>query len=460
MADIITTLHRKGNPSDNVYPNVKEENIPDTIQRKLTQGSGINITSDNVISANFDTTTIQSQLGNPLVYNYFDSANAVVGYISNEGELVSTSGFYTDTNSYKSTALANGLTLRVYDFLNKRFKNFRINYYSESYSFVRSVYSTTSVTIDSSIAPYFTCSAQVSTATALYQTMLTPLNPPLQFYDYNAIVSIQSQITSLNERIDNFSSSPLSKATFLNSGDSVAYGALLTEDNGGIVDGKRMNYMAWVAQWYGGTEVNLGHSGGCIAVASDSKYHLMENNQYVTAFSAYSGQEVYLTLMWGFNDSSSISSGAETLGEIVDSPTTSTEFDDTSYIGAYQHLLTYLLTDTTYDYSKFHILVLIPPIRNDMQSLLRQLCIYYRIGFFAFGDWRTNGLYNNKSVLYSPYTSMAIDGTTSSPHFISLGSVSSDILTYQSRYTFDGVHPNAFGHKKLGKRLIPYLLEC
>ena len=47
----ITTLHPYMNRNKNRYPNVKEENIPGTIQRKLTAGSGINISPDNVISA-------------------------------------------------------------------------------------------------------------------------------------------------------------------------------------------------------------------------------------------------------------------------------------------------------------------------------------------------------------------------------------------------------------------------
>lgn len=47
----ITTLHPYMNRNKNRYPNVKEENIPDTIQRKLTAGTGINISPENVISA-------------------------------------------------------------------------------------------------------------------------------------------------------------------------------------------------------------------------------------------------------------------------------------------------------------------------------------------------------------------------------------------------------------------------
>ena len=47
----ITTLHPYMNRNKNRYPNVKEENIPDTIQRKLTAGTGISISPENVISA-------------------------------------------------------------------------------------------------------------------------------------------------------------------------------------------------------------------------------------------------------------------------------------------------------------------------------------------------------------------------------------------------------------------------
>ena len=47
----ITTLHPYMNRNKNRYPNVREENIPDTIQRKLTAGTGINISPENVISA-------------------------------------------------------------------------------------------------------------------------------------------------------------------------------------------------------------------------------------------------------------------------------------------------------------------------------------------------------------------------------------------------------------------------
>lgn len=47
----ITTLHPFLNRDKNRYPNVKDENIPDSIQRKLTPGDGIKIDEDNVISA-------------------------------------------------------------------------------------------------------------------------------------------------------------------------------------------------------------------------------------------------------------------------------------------------------------------------------------------------------------------------------------------------------------------------
>ena len=36
MTDVITTLHPEGAPEDNLYPNVKDENIPSNIRRKGT----------------------------------------------------------------------------------------------------------------------------------------------------------------------------------------------------------------------------------------------------------------------------------------------------------------------------------------------------------------------------------------------------------------------------------------
>lgn len=33
MADVITTLHPEGAPEDNLYPNVRDENVPSSVQR-------------------------------------------------------------------------------------------------------------------------------------------------------------------------------------------------------------------------------------------------------------------------------------------------------------------------------------------------------------------------------------------------------------------------------------------
>jgi len=46
MADVITTLHPEGAPEDNLYPNVKDENIPSTIARK----TDIKYTSEELVS--------------------------------------------------------------------------------------------------------------------------------------------------------------------------------------------------------------------------------------------------------------------------------------------------------------------------------------------------------------------------------------------------------------------------
>lgn len=47
----ITTLHPYLNRNKNRYPNVRDENIPESIQRKLIPGDGISIDGNNVISA-------------------------------------------------------------------------------------------------------------------------------------------------------------------------------------------------------------------------------------------------------------------------------------------------------------------------------------------------------------------------------------------------------------------------
>ncbi len=54
MADVITTLHPEGAPEDNLYPNVKDENVPSSIARK----SDIKYTSERLVSVqpNFDAT--------------------------------------------------------------------------------------------------------------------------------------------------------------------------------------------------------------------------------------------------------------------------------------------------------------------------------------------------------------------------------------------------------------------
>jgi hypothetical protein len=39
MADIITTLHPEGSPGDNLYPNVKLENLPQLPKEEIARGS-------------------------------------------------------------------------------------------------------------------------------------------------------------------------------------------------------------------------------------------------------------------------------------------------------------------------------------------------------------------------------------------------------------------------------------
>lgn len=60
MADIITTLHPEDAPEDNLYPNVKDENVPSSIARK----SDIKYTSEVLINQSFYFTTSFGLLAN------------------------------------------------------------------------------------------------------------------------------------------------------------------------------------------------------------------------------------------------------------------------------------------------------------------------------------------------------------------------------------------------------------
>ena len=59
MSDIITTLHEKGNPSNEVYPNIKGENIPDN-SITTTKLSDNAITNEKVNDGAISTSKIQN----------------------------------------------------------------------------------------------------------------------------------------------------------------------------------------------------------------------------------------------------------------------------------------------------------------------------------------------------------------------------------------------------------------
>lgn len=63
MADVIATLHRRNDPTTNIYPNVKDTNIPDTILRVADLGKYINLLSSLKISGDGDFISVTSDVG-------------------------------------------------------------------------------------------------------------------------------------------------------------------------------------------------------------------------------------------------------------------------------------------------------------------------------------------------------------------------------------------------------------
>ena len=76
MADKITTLKEEITGND-VYPNVKEENIPDTIQRKLTSGDGITIENNEVSLGTIQDKNIPDSTNKEVVFNNGVKTNKV-----------------------------------------------------------------------------------------------------------------------------------------------------------------------------------------------------------------------------------------------------------------------------------------------------------------------------------------------------------------------------------------------
>lgn len=63
MADIITTLHKRNDPSVDIYPNVKDTNIPDTILRVADLGKYVNLLTSIKINGDADYVSVTADVG-------------------------------------------------------------------------------------------------------------------------------------------------------------------------------------------------------------------------------------------------------------------------------------------------------------------------------------------------------------------------------------------------------------
>lgn len=456
MADIITTLHRKDDPSDNVYPNVKDENIPDTIQRKLTAGNGVSISSDNQISASFDETTINAKIGNVLQLNYLDNNDLTNGYYNGSSSTITPiSSWYSTTKYIEAPQAGTTLYFYTYDESTGVYSRTlgRMVSYDESYGFISNLYSTTGEIVVPTGAKYLRFCIRCESSTAIYYIMITPFaTSPTSFVSFGSYNSLQSQIDNLTGRA---SSSSLYGFRLLTCGDSVTQGATIEE-----VDGVRHAYGYWISTWYGMVLDNRGVGGATIATNSTStQYHFIEHYESILSETNYASQEYFLTLFFGINDVVAINNGTETIGTFDNTYDGSTTLDTNSFIGAYQTILWYILNnDNT---AKAHLLVILPPLNEGMITELKKMCIAYGITTYDFYGLDKAGFFGYVRGEGNVKTAILKDFYLPNDDQADYRLENATIMARdRARYLNDTVHPSEFGQKTLARRLLPYLLEC
>lgn len=453
MADILTTLHRKDDPSDNIYPNVKDENIPDTIQRKLSAGENISIDSNNTISATF-AQSLTDQLGAVEYLNVIDNDNLTTGYINEKNEVVSTNVWYHPTTL---APVSTGITYYVYGLTTSGVRyscnGFWLSLYDKDGAFISSKYiSSNSYVVTDTDAVYLRLSININNAREIYFAYSTIDKDQKAHYPYLTIYTIQQQISDLSSK----ASFPLVGKNLLCCGDSITYGSVLSKDNGGIDDnGNILNFGYWISSYFNMPYTNEGHPGGTIANGDTSKYNFVTN--YKTIFDKLAGTETYLTLWFGANDQGSIDDGKETEGTYDNTYNGDSTLDTTSFLGAYQTILYDLVTNESYD--QFHVLVVIPHIsKPTLLSGLYQMCLDYGIQTMVLVGQNLPRLYSQKwtNLFYWNGTSTNAQWATNT---IGTGSLPSNVSAgIQNKYTFDGVHPTEFGHKSLASWITSYLM--
>lgn len=132
MADIITTLHKRNDPTANIYPNVKDTNIPDTILRVADLGKYVNLLSSIKINGDADYVSVTADVGT------FATADITTLNISGISQFEGKSTFGSDVE------VDGGLTLNSPSSLHFKtgdkdytdFQNFLARYNSEAYQFL------------------------------------------------------------------------------------------------------------------------------------------------------------------------------------------------------------------------------------------------------------------------------------------------------------------------------------
>lgn len=449
--DIITTLHRKDDSSVNIYPNVKDENIPDTIQRKLKAGENISIT-DNTISATFEQ-SLTDQLGAVEYLNVIDNDNLTTGYINGQNEVVASNVWYHAT-TFAPVSL--GVTYYVYGLTaqGERYpcNGFWITTYDKDRTFISSSYrSSNSYVVNNTNAVYLRLSLNINKASEIYFAYSTIDKDQKVHYPYLTVYTIQQQISDLSNK----ASFPLVGKNLLCCGDSITYGSVLSKENGGIADdGTILNFGHWISTYFQMPYTNEGHPGGTVAEGDTSKYNFVTH--YQSIFNKLAGTETYLTLWFGANDQGSIDDGKETEGEYDNTYNGDGELNKNSFLGAYQTILYDLVTNPAY--SLFHVLVVIPHIsKPNLMAGLYQMCLDYGIQTMVLVGQYLPRLYKQKwtNLFYWNSTSSQAQWATNTIRENLPSNIQSGIA---NKYTFDGVHPTEYGHRALSSWITSYLM--
>lgn len=474
MSEKTTTLKILNTDTD-VYPNVKDENIPDTIQRKLTAGDNVTI-ENNVISVS-NNVSLDYRLGNVLYTttgNLFN-INYIVseGQYNQNGQLVQSG--YTAWFAQDDIFIKVEPGERIYGYylyagkLNIIARQIDAMY-DANYNFIGRIDSYDASTQTSS--PYVTIPDGVSfiKLSGSVGSNSTDLYPYIRFFKYEyteaTFIPWEQTIVPLQNQINNLTTTGLTSSfykdyTLITCGDSITQGIEIENDPDGLTsNGVRKTYGWQIAQAWNIPFVNAGVSGGTMASGSNDANHFLD--RFETLISPYKGKKVIITFWFGWNDQARINAGTETLGSIYYNFNADTSnLVKSSFIGAYQTVLYTLLKNDDYKY--FIPLVIIPyGVTAETAQVLYELCLDYGIKTYNLLSEFTPFFYNKTSNFYPLY--LKNGETEASSYFKETNSnpISPINLSWlRARYTVNGgAHPTYWGHQILARRIAEAILEA